>query len=400
MILEAVFWFHPLVWWIGARLVEERERACDEEVLRQGLEPLAYAEGILNVCKLYMESPLLCVSGVTGSDLKRRIHEILAGQRARDLSFARKATLAAIGIAALAAPIALGILHAPTLRAQAVASSAPKFEVASIKPCKSGDMGGEGKGDTKAGSGRSSSPGRLSTPCRTVEEFVHSAYVSYGNGYLSRDPSNPPVEGGPDWIRSNRYQIDAKAEGTPGEGVMNGPMLRALLEERLKLRIHREARDMPVYALTAAKGGPKLPPFQEGSCIPLDVGRVMRPQPENMCKVMVGRPKGSNLTLIGPGLTLSDLTKMLYLIVDRPVIDRTGIQGRFDIQLTFAREEGTPAFVIGGAPPGWTPPVEPSDEPAAPSIFAVLEKVGLKLEKARGPRDFVVIDHVEKPSEN
>ncbi len=63
MFVETVFWFHPLVWWIGKRMVEERERACDEEVLRLGNEPRVYAEGILNVCKLYMESPLACVSG-------------------------------------------------------------------------------------------------------------------------------------------------------------------------------------------------------------------------------------------------------------------------------------------------------------------------------------------------
>src|SRR5437867_8414411 len=77
MLVEAVFWFHPLVWWIGARLVDERERACDEAVLSLGSEPHEYAQGILNVCKLYVESPLVCVSGVTGSDLKRRIHAIL-----------------------------------------------------------------------------------------------------------------------------------------------------------------------------------------------------------------------------------------------------------------------------------------------------------------------------------
>src|SRR5256886_3836753 len=69
MMVEALFWFHPMVWWIGARMVEERERACDEEVLRLGNAPDDYAEGILNVCKLYLESPLACVSGITGSDL-------------------------------------------------------------------------------------------------------------------------------------------------------------------------------------------------------------------------------------------------------------------------------------------------------------------------------------------
>ena len=73
MIVETVFWFHPLVWWIGARLVEERERACDEAVLSLGSEPLDYAEGILTVCMSYVESPLSLVSGVTGANLKKRI---------------------------------------------------------------------------------------------------------------------------------------------------------------------------------------------------------------------------------------------------------------------------------------------------------------------------------------
>ena len=97
MIVEAIFWFHPLVWWIGARLVEERERACDEEVLSLGNEPQVYAEGILNVCKLYLESPLRCVSGVTGSDLKKRIQAILTGRVAGELNFAKRVALAACG---------------------------------------------------------------------------------------------------------------------------------------------------------------------------------------------------------------------------------------------------------------------------------------------------------------
>src|SRR5208282_2644996 len=77
MLVEAVFWFHPLVWWIGARLVEERETACDQDVLRFEREPEVYAEGILKVCEYCLEAPLLCVSGVSGSDLKKRIQGIM-----------------------------------------------------------------------------------------------------------------------------------------------------------------------------------------------------------------------------------------------------------------------------------------------------------------------------------
>src|SRR6185369_5542798 len=94
MVVEAVFWFHPLVWWLGGRLLEERERACDEEVVRQGSEPEVYAEGILKICELYLAAPLPCVSGVTGANLKRRIEGILSNRRAIRLSFVQKTALA------------------------------------------------------------------------------------------------------------------------------------------------------------------------------------------------------------------------------------------------------------------------------------------------------------------
>ena len=110
MIVEAVFWFHPIVWWIGARLVEERERACDEAVLHMCREPRTYADAILNVCKLYVESPIVCVSGVTGANLKRRIEAIMINRTGQGLNRAKKLLLAAAGIAALAGPVAIGLL--------------------------------------------------------------------------------------------------------------------------------------------------------------------------------------------------------------------------------------------------------------------------------------------------
>jgi len=125
MLVEAIFWFHPLVWWIGKRMVEERERACDEEVLLSAGDPEVYAEGILNVCKLYVESPLACVSGVTGSNLKQRIRAIMTERVAGDLNFAKKLTLTVAGMAALAAPVVVGVMHAPPLRAQSIAQPPP-----------------------------------------------------------------------------------------------------------------------------------------------------------------------------------------------------------------------------------------------------------------------------------
>jgi beta-lactamase regulating signal transducer with metallopeptidase domain len=145
MVAEALFWFHPLVWWIGARLLEERERACDESVLSLGNQPRVYADAILNVCKLYTESPLVCVSGVTGSDIKRRIEVIMANRIGLKLNGAKKFLLAGAGVAALALPVAVGVLiavgHLPAIHAQAppavpVLLPAPvqMAQVAQVKP--------------------------------------------------------------------------------------------------------------------------------------------------------------------------------------------------------------------------------------------------------------------------
>ncbi len=118
MVVEAIFWFHPLVWWMGSRLVEERERACDEEVLQLGNPPQIYAESILKTCEFCVSSPLACVSGVTGADLKQRIVRIMTQGSADKLGFLRKLLLATIGIGAVAGPIAVGLMKAPLATAQ------------------------------------------------------------------------------------------------------------------------------------------------------------------------------------------------------------------------------------------------------------------------------------------
>jgi bla regulator protein blaR1 len=118
MIVEAVFW-NPLVWWIGERLAEERERVCDAGVLRLGNEAQVYAESILRVCQFYVDSPLACVSGVTGSDLKKRMAGIMNDHFGETLGTPKKILLAAASATALAMPLAWGLLTAPRLRAQA-----------------------------------------------------------------------------------------------------------------------------------------------------------------------------------------------------------------------------------------------------------------------------------------
>jgi hypothetical protein len=111
MFVEALFWFHPLVWWIKVRLIDEQERACDEEVVRLGNDPQIYAESILKICEFYLTSPLLCVSGITGSDLKKRIEDIMRNRVALNLSLTRAGFVAVAGMAALAGPIIFGIVN-------------------------------------------------------------------------------------------------------------------------------------------------------------------------------------------------------------------------------------------------------------------------------------------------
>ena len=365
MVVEAVFWFHPLVWWIGARLVEERERACDEEVLRLGSEPRVYAEGIVNVCKLYVESPLVCVSGITGSNLKGRIEVIMMNRIALKLNFTKKIALTVAGIAALAFPFAVGVMNAPLIRAQ---SAAPKFQTSSIVPCSD-------KPGLKRGHGYALSAGRLNTGCMPLAGddnlgLIQRAYVRFADGH-PHWPGIVPITGGPAWIKSEFFDIDARADGNPNDGMMQGPMLQALLEDRFHLKLHREAKEVPVYSLTVAQGGAKLKPFTEGSCIPMPLTvpvPALAPGQE-YCKLRVIAAKPA---VDAQGATLAEFSQLLNLVLDRPVIDQTGIAGKFDIHLEF--RAGTA------------------------SAFEAIQQLGLKLEPTQGPREFLVIDHVEKPT--
>ena len=129
MLVEALFWFFPLVWWLGLRLDAERERACDESVLAAGNDPEMYAEGILKVCRAYLQSPLACVAGVSGAGLKKRIDAIMENRLIPQLNAARKFVLGTSAAAALVLPLVLGLAAVPV--AQMQAKAAP---IASLPP--------------------------------------------------------------------------------------------------------------------------------------------------------------------------------------------------------------------------------------------------------------------------
>ena len=146
MVVEAIFWFHPLLWWLGARLVEERERACDEDVLELGSERQVYAEGILKVCEFCLASPLACMSGVAGGNLKKRMVYIMTERMFHKLNFGRKLLLSAVGLVAVAGPITFGLVTATPTRAQSAAGSAGRAPVGAaprrtcLSACLRGDV--------------------------------------------------------------------------------------------------------------------------------------------------------------------------------------------------------------------------------------------------------------------
>ena len=224
----------------------------------------------------------------------------------------------------------------------------PKWEAVAIRRCD--DTGGRGESG-------SPSPGRLNA-CATVTTLIQSAYVLFANGHLSLS-SYVPVEGGPAWIKSDPYRITGKAEGNPGQEVMRGPMMQALLEDRFRLRIHRETREVPVYALTVAKGGSKLTPSKEGSCTPIDLTRAPAPpaegqKPPSLCGMGTGQVKGPIWTGDFHRVSMMEFSQQLPF--GRPVIDKTGLVGVFDFHLEYTAQEAQGAL--------------PSDDPArGPSIF-------------------------------
>jgi uncharacterized protein (TIGR03435 family) len=170
-------------------------------------------------------------------------------------------------------------------------------------------------------------------------------------------------------------------------------MLQAVLEDRFKLRIHRETRQGLVYELALGKASPNLKRLQDGKCTPAVVGSPLPLLPEggHLCRNMAS-PQSVNIE----GGTLSTLADLLGMTLDRPVLDKTGTTGYFEIKLVFSPDDSSAPRPMTTDP--GVPAVRTSD---APGIFQALhEQLGLRLVPAKGPVDVLVIDHVERPSEN
>ncbi len=476
MLVEAIFWFYPPTWWIGTRLLEERERACDEAVLESRREPLAYAEGILNVCKSYVEAPMSCVSGVTGSDLKKRIVRIMAHQVAHRLNLGRKLLLGLVAIFMIGLPVTVGVLHAAGRQAAPaetgivgtwqgtihtpggdlrtvtkITGTSPgelkatlysidqggqpipattvsfqdsvlKYSIQMIDGGFEGKMSADGKsinGTWKQGPislplvleratpetewtipapppkipamaadanpsfeiatikpSKPDEPGKLFTVRGTHFMTVNTTLLDMIT--MAYDVQQKQVVGGPDWMSSDKFDIDAVPDvpGTPDVNQLK-TMLQKLLADRFALKFHRETKTMSAYVLTVAKNGPKLEKSENPGGLP---GLFFR--------------QLGVLTVMNA--TMGNFTSLMQTaVLDRPVVDQTGLEGKWNFNLKWTPDESQ----FSGMGMKVPPPSDAADAPP-PLFTAIQEQIGLKLEAGKAPVPVLVLDNVAQPSAN
>lgn len=390
MMVEAFFWFYPLVWWIEARLMEERERACDEGALQLGHSPQIYAESILKACEFSVARPLPCVAGVTGANLKYRIIRIMMQDAAESLSAGKKALLVIVSAAVVAGPVIFGFVNIPKLGAQLAQAPAgqslPSFEVASVKPSHSADD-------------RMSilvSPGKFTVENVSLQSLIMFAYDAKTEAQIS---------GGPGWIKSEAFNIDAKEDDAQAAQLQKLPqdevqkqvrlMVQSLLADRFKLKVSHQMKELPVYALVVAKSGPKLTPSKSE---PLPAEGAGTDAPPRMRRgIMMGR---GELHATDASLSfLADVLSRQGETGGRVVIDKTGLTGNYDWTLHWTPERPAPLFK--GADNNATPDSAPAPDTSGPTLFTALEEqLGLKLEPQKGNVETLVIDSVEQPTAN
>jgi uncharacterized protein (TIGR03435 family) len=204
--------------------------------------------------------------------------------------------------------------------------------------------------------------------------------------FAYRTPDRPAlmaeqILGGPGWIDTDRFNIEGKPEGGASKDEMQ-VMVQSLLEDRFQLKLHYETRELPVFNLLLASPKLKLSADQTSPTQPPDRGTLS----------MTGSSSGT--TIKGNAVPISALIDMLHTAAGRPVLDKTGLKGLFDINLLFSQSGPTAATPAGVSE---TPL---ASDPSGPSILSAIQELGLKLESAKAPIEVLVIDSVQKPTEN
>ena len=276
-------------------------------------------------------------------------------------------------VSAKMAVVVIGLLGAPQVRAQPQ-SGRLEFEVASIKAAAPPGVARTPNGGYFiAGPSIKWSGATLMLQNFTVKDLIREAY-NVKDEQIS----------GPKGLDSQRYQIVAKAPAHTTEDQAR-LMAQSLLADRFNLQIHHEQRELPGYALVVTKGGPHLKKAE----------KLPEPKPEEPVMFKIGRGR------ISQPLTMTGLAAVLTTRLGRPVSDMTGLMGEFDIKLDWTPDESEPD-PFAGLPPKPGAPGGVGQAQDGPSIFAAIqEQLGLKLEvRKRTPIEVIVVDHVEKASEN
>jgi uncharacterized protein (TIGR03435 family) len=248
----------------------------------------------------------------------------------------------------------------------------PEFEAVSIKPNKSGDV---------RAAFHPSPGGRLSATNVTAKALIEWAFGV-------RDFQ---LSGEPGWADSERFDVVAKSDGNPRYDFIKPEletMFRGVLAERFKLTVHRETKELPVYSLVVAKNGPKIHAVDEGDCPEV-------PTPQNPCRSLRSNQFGQLTAIKAP---MPALALVLVGFARRVVVDKTGLQGSYSYTLDWKKYLQPPQL-----PPGADPAVPIAMDPAsleAAIATALEEQLGLKLESGKGPVEMIVVDHLERPSEN
>jgi uncharacterized protein (TIGR03435 family) len=313
---------------------------------------------------------------------------------------------------------------------QAQAMVPQSFEVASIKP-----SAPQQAGIMRVTMGTSAG-GRYTASGVTVKMLIQQAY----------DLKDYQISGGPSWISSERYDINAKAENPDVSREQMRVLLQSLLAERFNLKIHRESKELPIYALVVGKDGPKL----KKSEVQPGAGTDVKPPDSAKSGDVKGAPvkkagnagappvivsgggvsggvpvwngsgasggggarvavmrsessdKGGSMMRMSPGqlsaqaAPISTLVTLLAQTLGRPVMDKTGLEGAFDFTLEYTPDESQRGMGIGGVD---RPDMLPPSDFSGPSIFtAIQDQLGLKLESEKGPVEILVIDRVDKPT--
>lgn len=398
MLVEALFWFHPFVWWIGGRLVEDRERACDEAVVESGRERRVYAESILKVCEFCVESPLPCVPGVSGADLKRRIAMIMSHRAVRPIGVGRKLLLVVACCLAISAPMVSG-----ALRGQKSAPERPSVELPA-GPITFGEVTVTPDPEATAKIKNNSGPvmsrvmwndGELNTKGTTVHALILMTF---------HDLEESQLTGGPDWIKTEVFNIHAKVNPAlmavwpklteEQRDAANKAMLRNMLAANFGYKAHQETKVEPTYALVVDNAA-KLKAF-DGECPKLPANapppnpEKFDPNSEPPCGTMFvipGQVRGSRVEI-------PSLLRFLSVYSGRVVQDKTNLKGRYDVNLKFTPDKS----VLPPSPP-LPPGIKlPEPDPNGPSLFdALVQQTGLRLVPQTGPLELVVVDDAVMP---